>query len=332
MNIENLGEFGFINSIKDGAIVRPLGVIKGIGDDCAVLGSFEGNAMLVTTDILVEDVHFTRAGIPPFKLGRKSLAVNISDIAAMGGLPREALLSAAIPKTVSLDYLQSWYDGVRSMAREFDINIIGGDTSSSPEKLVINVALIGEAAEDEILYRSGAKLGDAIFLTGPVGSSAAGLDALQNNREGEKWQSLIECHNNPYPHVAAGRVISGLKLAHSLIDVSDGIASDLRHICIESGVGALVYREAIPVADTAAEYISHYALDMDVFTLHSGEDYVLLGTTPPDSVSIMRDSLKSAGCGFYLIGEITSPGQISIRGADGAVKPLATGGFDHFKR
>jgi thiamine-monophosphate kinase len=332
MNLGELGEFGFIDKLKGGAISRGDSVIKGIGDDCAVIKLSSGKALLITTDILVEDIHFIRDLIPPYLLGRKSMAVNISDIAAMGGIPREAVISAAIPNSVSVEFLESLNDGFQSIAREFEINIVGGDTSGSPDRLVINIALIGEAFEDEILYRSGAKPGDTIFLTGTVGSSAAGLDALLKGHTEPEWQNLIEAHNNPAPHIAAGRLISGLKLAHSLIDISDGLVSDLGHICDESGVGAVISLDSIPVSDSTAKYIRRFKLDFDKTTLLSGEDYILLGTMPPDSLAIARDSLKSAGCGFYPIGEITANRGIALREADGSIKAITNRGFDHFKK
>jgi thiamine-monophosphate kinase len=332
MGLDNIGEFEFIDKIKRGTIYRDSGVLKGIGDDCAVLKPSDGKAILITTDILVEDTHFIRELISPYKLGRKSLAVNISDIAAMGGTPREAVISAAVPKSLSLEYLETLYDGIKSMAQEFDVNIVGGDTSGSPDRLVINVALIGEAAEDEILYRSGARKGDTIFVTGAVGGSAAGLDALKNRRFDEKWQSLIEMHNNPIPHVVAGRLLSGLKLVHSLIDISDGLAADLGHICEESGVGAIIYENAVPVNETALEYIRSFDLNIEMITLFSGEDYVLLGTMPSATTVIAREALKSSGYAFYPIGEIVAGEEVSLKSINGAIRNISQAGFDHFKR
>jgi thiamine-monophosphate kinase len=332
MNLGELGEFGFIDKIKRGAISRDDSVIKGIGDDCAVISFSKDKVLLFTTDILVEDIHFVRDLIPPHKLGRKSLAVNISDIAAMGGNPRETVISAAIPNSLSVEYLEALNDGIQSIANEFKINIVGGDTSGSADKLVINIALIGEASEDEILYRSGAKPGDTIFLTGAVGSSAAGLHALLNGHNEPEWQNLIEAHNNPMPHIAAGRLISGLKLAHSLIDISDGLVADLGHICEESGAGAIISLDSLPVSYTTQEYIKRYNLDFVKTTLLSGEDYILLGTIPPDSLAIARDALKSAGCGFFPVGEIITGRGVSLRLADGKIKLLANRGFDHFKQ
>jgi thiamine-monophosphate kinase len=282
--------------------------------------------------MLVEDIHFLKAQIPPFKLGRKSLAVNISDIAAMGGIPREAVISIAIPPTLEVEYLDSLYDGMKSMAAEFEVNLLGGDTTSSPDRLVINVALIGEAVEAEILYRSGAKVGDVIFLTGEVGDSAAGLDMLLHRRPTDGWQRLLDAHFDPLPHVKAGRIIAGLKTANSMIDVSDGVASDLGHICEESGVGAVIDEDKIPVSDLFRKYIDEYKLDFERLTLHTGEDYVLLATTPEESAGTLEAALNADGHKFFSIGKITAGGGIRLRREDGSTAEIRPSGYDHFRK
>ena len=196
MKLKDIGEFGFIERIREGCLIRDKNVIRGIGDDCGVFGTSGEIATLLTTDMLVEKIHFLLGAISPYQLGRKSLAVNMSDIAAMGGTPQEAVISIAVPDKVDLAFLDDFYDGMKSIAEEFDVNLLGGDTTSSPEHLVVNVALVGEVRVDEILYRSGAEVGDLIFLTGAVGSSAAGLDILLKGREiGEGYpeKSFSDC-------------------------------------------------------------------------------------------------------------------------------------------
>ena len=262
MKLKELGEFRFIDRITAGCLIRKEGVIKAIGDDCCVFRTPENRVTLLTTDMLVEDIHFLRNSITPHELGRKSLAVNISDIAAMGGIPGEAVISIAIPGTIEVEYLDQLYEGMKSMARQFDVNLLGGDTTSSPQHLVINVALMGWAAEDEVLYRSGAKAGDVIFLTGAVGTSAAGLDLILSGKKFSHRETLLEAHHNPLPQIKEGRIIAGLRVANSLIDVSDGVASDLGHICDESGVGAVLEESRIPVTDAFRAYCSEFSLDM----------------------------------------------------------------------
>jgi len=331
MRIKELSEFGFIDRIKEGCLIRSEGIIKAIGDDCAVLKSADGSAILLTTDMLVENVHFRCDSTTPFLLGRKSLAVNISDIAAMGGIPKEALVAIAIPEESEIEFLDGLYDGIKSIAAEYDINLLGGDTVSSPKNLVISITLMGEAPEDEILYRSGARVADVIFLTGTVGSSAAGLDIAVGKRRFGKKDLLLAAHFNPVPHVKAGRIIASSKAANSLIDVSDGVISDLRHICEESGVGAIVEFAKVPVTELLREYCERYDLHLEELTLHSGEDYVLLGTVPRGSVGTLERALKSHDCSFFPVGEIVEEQRIMLKDLKGDIRELTARGYDHFK-
>ena len=332
MKLKELGEFRFIDRITEGCLVRREGVIKAIGDDCCVFKAPENRVILLTTDMLVEDIHFLRNSISPHELGRKSLAVNISDIAAMGGIPGEAVISIAIPGTIEVEYLDQLYEGMKSMAREFQVNLLGGDTTSSPAHLVINVALVGWAAEDEVLYRSGAKEGDVIFLTGEVGASAAGLDIILSGRNFVDRGELFEAHLNPTPQIKEGRIIAGLKVANSLIDVSDGVASDLGHICEESRVGALLEESRIPVTETFRSYCNEFQLECEKLMLHVGEDYVLLGSVPAESAETLKNALESAGCRFYPIGTIIKGAGILLKGSDGSTRKIAASGFDHFRK
>ncbi len=332
MKLKELGEFRFISRITDGCLVRTEGVIKAIGDDCCVFRAPQGKVVLLTTDMLIEDIHFLRNGITPYELGRKSLAVNISDIAAMGGIPGEAVISIGIPATIEIEYLDKLYEGMKSMAREFSVNLLGGDTTSSPKPLVINIALVGWAAEDEVLYRSGAKEGDVIFVTGEVGTSAAGLDLILTGKSFGGKDALLAAHVNPTPQIREGRIIAGLKVANSLIDVSDGVASDLGHICEESGVGAVLEESRMPVTDTFRSYCSEHRLECERLMLHVGEDYVLLGTVPAASADRLKSALESAGCRFFPIGTIVRGEGILLQGSDGSTRRIAASGFDHFKK
>lgn len=331
MKLKELGEFGFIDRIKQGCLTRPQGVIKAIDDDCCVFKTPENKVNLLTTDMLVEDVHFLREATPPFTLGRKSMAVNISDIAAMGGVPGQAVISLAVPPAMEVEYLDRFYEGVRSMCGEFLVNILGGDTTSSPQRLVINIALTGWAAEDEVLYRDGARPGDVIFLTGYVGSSAAGLDIVLSKKEFAGKQELLDAHYDPRPQVKEGRIIAGLKAAHSLIDVSDGIASDLGHICRQSGVGAILEKNAIPVTETFRRYCAECNADCERLSLHVGEDYVLLGTVPEKSEEALKRALEAKECHFFPIGRVVEGAGIEMFMPDGSLKNVPDRGYDHFR-
>ena len=330
MKISNLGEFGFIKRIQDGCLNRENGVVAGIGDDCAVFRTSENTLVLLTTDMLIEDVHFKRREIAPNLLGRKSLAVSISDITAMGGIPKEAFLSIGIPAGMKIKYLDEFYNGLKSIASEYEINLLGGDTVVSPDRLVINIALTGEVSEDEILYRKGAKVGDIIFITGKPGLSSAGLDLLRNKRDFKQQDKLLHAHFNPVPHLKAGRLIALSKKANSLIDISDGLAADLWHICEESGVGAVIEMEELPVADELREYCRQYDLKIEDFIFHGGEDYLLIGTAPEKSSSELEIILKSGGCSYFPIGEIVDEQSIRVLYGDSDYRDLDPRGHDHF--
>jgi len=330
MKLKDIGEFGFIDRIRPETLARPEDVIKGIGDDCSVCRSSRDRVTLLTTDMLVEDVHFQLGRIPPHKLGRKSIAVNLSDIAAMGGTPKEALISIAIPETVPVDLLDSVYEGMKSIAREFDVNLVGGDTTASPRHLVINVTLMGEAREKEVLYRSGAQQKDVVFLTGPVGASAAGLDSLLENRSFEGQDALLDAHFDPRPHVREGQVIAGLGVAHSMIDLSDGLAGDLGHICSESRVGAIIEEGKIPTTELFRSYCERFELDPIRLATHVGEDYVLLGTVPERSAGKLGKALESAGCEFFPIGMIVEEPGIRLLCLDGSTREIQPSGWNHF--
>lgn len=331
MKLKDIGEFGFIKRIERGCLVRDKNVVRGIGDDCCVFKTSGEMAILLTTDMLVEKIHFLLSAISPYELGRKSLAVNLSDIAAMGGTPREAVISIAIPDTIDLAILDGVYDGMKSMAKEFEVNLLGGDTTLSPKHLVINIALVGEALEDEILYRSGAGVGDIIFLTGPVGSSAAGLDLIMKGREIKGWEVLIKAHHNPHPHVKAGRIIASMKAANSLIDVSDGVAADLGHICTESGLGAIIEERMIPTTEKFREYCKRFHEDSNHLSLHVGEDYVLLGTAVSGSATNLRAALESEGLGLYQIGEMVAEPGLKLKTIKNSLVNIGMRGWDHFR-
>ena len=331
MRRKDLTEFELIDRIARHPLARETGVIRGIGDDCAVFRPPTGIVILYTTDMLVENVHFHRDRTPAVRLGRKALAVNLSDVAAMGGTPREALVSIAVPPGVTVEYLDGVYEGLRSMATPFGVNLLGGDTTSSPAHLVISVALTGEAAEDEVLFRSGALPGDLIFVAGPVGASAAGLDVLLHGRECDDREALVAAHQDPWPQVEAGRALARTRVVHALIDVSDGIAGDLGHVCQQSGTGAALEEERIPAAQGVRPYCERHGLDLRRLTLHTGEDYVLLGTVAGADARVVEDALRGAGCGYFPIGRIEREPGLRLKAADGSLLPLDPRGWDHFR-
>jgi len=331
MKLSELGEFGLIEKIRD-KIGKPGGkVVRGIEDDCAVVESSDDKVFLYTTDILIEGIHFKRAYTDPVNLGRKALAVNISDIAAMGGKPLYALLSLGAPKSTEVIFIDSMISGISSMAKEFGIQLVGGDTSLSPDTLFINIHLVGESPKERVLYRSGAGAEQVIFVTGEVGSSAAGLDILKRAVKIKKYTPLTDAHLCPRPHIREGEIISSSGLATSLIDISDGVIADLDHICRESKVGAVIRQKDLPILDLCHQYCGNYGLEAADFALYGGEDYVLMGTVPEHAYYKLRDLMKSEKCALFPIGKTKAEPGIRLQDRDGGLTGIESKGYDHFK-
>ena len=335
MKFSEIGEFGFIDSIKGQCDISVQGVIKGIGDDCAVFNSAPGRLLLFTTDMLVEDIHFVIDRISFYQLGQKAVAVNLSDIAAMGGRPLIALISLAIPVETEVEAIQELYIGMRDICEHYGLDIAGGDTVASPNKLVINISVIGDAGENEVLYRSGANPGDKIYVTGYVGDSMAGLKILTNEIAPPEGMSdyFIKAHNEPIPLVEAGRAIAASALASAMIDLSDGLLSDLGHICEESGVGALLFSEKIPLSPELTLLAGAAGFNPIELAISGGEDYQLLFTVPMENDQGIEKLFKEHDLTLpYHIGEIGPRPGIRIKKADGSVENLQPKGFNHFNR
>lgn len=333
MRFKEIGEFGFIDSIKEECITSLKGVIKGIGDDCAVFGPYSGQVLLFTTDMLVEDIHFLRDKISPYQLGRKAIAVNLSDIAAMGGRPLYCLISLGIPVEMNVAFIQDLYKGMKDICEHYRVDIVGGDTVASPDKLIINVSLIGDAKEDEVIYRSGARPGDKIYLTGNVGDSSAGLKMLKNEISAPRSTGsyFLKIHNEPNPLIETGRIIATSQLASSMIDLSDGLLSDLGHICEESGVGALLFSSKIPLSSELKHLASRANFNPLDHGLSGGEDYLLLLTVPEakrEDLELLFENKKPSP--LYLIGEIRKEEGIRMVNDNGSVEELSPKGFNHF--
>lgn len=335
MKLREIGEFGFIDRIRPGCLVRPAGVIHAIGDDAAVFRTDPGHAMLITMDLLVERIHFLREAASGFHLGHKAMAVNLSDIAAMGGSPREAFAGIAAPEDCSVEYLEDLYRGMKTLAGRFGVNILGGDTTGSRADLVISLTVTGIAPEKEILYRSGAVCGDVIFSTGNLGDSRAGLELVLSGSPcvSEHLQALREAHLLPRPHIEEGRFLAKQTGVHSAIDVSDGLSSDLFHILKESGVGARLVADNLPVSAALGRYCAETGTDPADRVLSGGEDYVLIGTVAPDSApSVFREYEKRFDRPLHAIGEITDSGKMEIVHPDGGIAVVRPCGWDHFRK
>lgn len=313
-----VGEFDLIELIKQRFTV-PEGVL-GIGDDCAVLPQRAGMETLVSTDMLMDGVHFLIDDVDPFSLGWKSAAVNVSDIAGMGGRPVGSFLSFALPKSLSAEFIISFIDGYKALSDQFDCPLLGGDTTSSLDRLCISVTVMGECAKGACRKRSDARVGDLICTTGFIGDSAAGLNViLKACDRGPLEAELVRRHYRPVPRVDAGLALAAAPGVHAMMDISDGIGSDLRHILKASGKSARVDVDRLPLSAQMLEACGKYGWDALHLALDGGEDYELLFTAAPGS--------DLGGVPHHVIGEILPPcdEQIFWEGTDEKFS-----GFHHF--
>jgi thiamine-monophosphate kinase len=331
--LSDIGEFGFIEKIKDDCHFNLNGLVKGIGDDCAVIGPYDDSYLILTTDLLIEDIHFIMDQINPVDLGKKSMYVNLSDIAAMGGSPLHSLVSIAVPQSAPLEILQGIYQGMKETCRNYGFNILGGDTSASRDRLMINVALIGEVPQKEILYRNRAEKGDKIYVSGPLGDSAAGLKMLKGEMKpsGGNQGYFIKAHQLPQPEITFGRGIARSGLANAMIDISDGLVADLGHICQTSGLGARIYQESIPLSEELKKLSTEVNFDAYELALYGGEDYKLLFTVPAEKASLLEEQFKDGQNGhLYPLGEIITGNEIRMVLEEGREKVLTIKGYNHF--
>ena len=333
MELREIGEFGFIRRVSRGCLIRADGVERAIGDDAAAFVVPPDELTLVTTDLLVERVHFLRHATTPFNLGHKAMAVNLSDIAAMGGTPREAFVSTAIPEGCPVEYLDELYDGMKRLAARCDVNILGGDTTASVADLILNVTVIGHVRRGEVLYRSGAKPGDAVCVTGPVGDSRAGLHFVLRGVEppDAAMRRLFDAHILPRPHLEEGRFLAATGAATAALDVSDGLSSDLVHIVEESRVGIRVHAVLIPISPELREFCARFGKDPVRFALSGGEDYVLAVTVAAGRFDeVARGFAARFGRQLYRIGEATDAGGLELVMPDGTLEAVGATGWDHF--
>lgn len=346
MKISAIGEDGLVERIRR-LLPRSRQALVGIGDDCAVLRPSAGKDLLLTTDLLVEQVDFTKQTTTPFRLGRKAMAVNLSDIGAMGGLPRAALVVLALPPETDSAFVDELYRGLQKEGAQFGVEVIGGDLSAS-STLMIGVTLVGEVEPGRAVTRSGAKPEDRIWITGRLGASAAGLAALRAGfrLQGDRVEApfelsadlekaihaALERHLCPVPRVREGRALATASVVSAMIDLSDGLATDLANLCRESSVSARIREDRIPVDPAASVVAQHLGRDAMAMALGGGEDFELLFTSSALPTEIIR--LFSDGQSVTEVGEVQEKeagrGCLLVQRTGNEV-PL-TGGYDHFRR
>ena len=311
---EDVGEFGLIAWIREQSQRVTARVEMGIGDDCAILRIDQGSQALVTTDMLMDGRHFRLGEATAWEVGTKAMAVNLSDIAAMAGVPVAAFVAVALPRSAAVEVAQSLHEGLVAMADRFGVSLAGGDTNAWDGPLVVCVTVVGETTGRGAVVRSGAKAGDSILVTGPLGGS------------------LLGRHLRPTPRIIEALALARAVAIHAMIDISDGLASDLMHILEESGhLGATLDAALIPIHDDAhamARISNRPALD---HALHDGEDFELCLTLDANDAAKLL-AAPPAGVQLWRVGTIEAEPGLRLKGGDGVILPLLAKGFDHLAK
>ncbi len=320
-----------IEKIRQASLRENRGLLKAIGDDCCEVtapGSF-----LISTDTLVNSVHFDFSFHPPHLLGRKSIAVNLSDIAAMGGRPRFVLLSLCLPGNLEWEWISSWLDGALEILQEYDCILIGGDTVKGRE-LVLTVTVLGEPVGAGAVYRNGAKEGDTVWVSGPLGTAGGGLALLEHNKvqpdslDLSRWDALLSGHLNPVPRIDLGMKLVQSGLLTAMQDISDGLATDLAHLCQASGVSAIIYGDKLPFLSelsTAAEVLN---LKLEDLILRSGEDYQLVFTVKKGKEDEFLRLMEKSRKEICMIGAIRSGEGVFLANGD-SIEEISFQGYEH---
>ncbi len=328
------GETGLIERLRATyAGAAGSGLALAAGDDAAVLDIPTGLQLVVTTDLLIEGVHFRRDWSDAYSIGWKAAAVNLSDTAAMGADPTFTFVSLALPPDETVEGIERLYDGLCDCLGRYGAKLAGGDTNRTSGSLSLNITQLGTVPAGSALKRSGAKTGDVLLVTGTLGNSNAGLLLLerQGASKAEKLcRVLVQSHRRPQPRIVAGRALRETGLVHACMDISDGLAADLPKLCAASGVGAQVDVSHLPVSGDLAAMASELARPAWELALSGGEDYELLIAVAPADVEAACAAVAATGTALTLIGEITRTG-LRFIGPDGADLPAATGGWDHFR-
>lgn len=316
-------EFDFIKNIKNKYDLRR------IGDDCAVLPKDDETDMVITTDMLVEDIDFRLDWTSPEFLGHKALGISLSDVAAMGAEPKWALLSIGLPESLWVtDFLDSLYLGWHKLAKQLGVELVGGDISRVPDKVTIDSIVLGDVPKGRAVLRSGASAGQGIYITGPLGASSGGLQLLKEGVRfsetiGPNHSTLLLEHLRPNPRIWTGKKLREDNIASAMMDISDGLSSDIRHLCDASGVGARLFADQIPIHPRIFSTFNALAEELN-FALHGGEDFELLFTVDEEKIS------PGQLADFYRIGEVTASIGIIELIADDEAEILPPRGYQHF--
>ncbi|MBN1222762.1 MAG: thiamine-phosphate kinase [Candidatus Aminicenantes bacterium] len=336
--ISDIGEFGLIDRIhkllqKEG--IRNTGVALDMGDDAASILPRAGYELLITCDVLVEDRHYLPGHTGPYDLGRRAMTVNISDIGAMGGLPLYALVSLGLKGNTPVREVERMYQGFLRELNPFEASIIGGNLTSVETAGFIDITLIGEVRIGKCVRRSTAKTGDVILVTGYPGQAAAGLQLLRRSKRTEKLDDhpLVRAYKTPTHRAREGHAVAQTGAVHAMIDTSDGLLADLGHICKESGVGAVLNQEELPLAKELRLVAQHFERDPYELILEDSDDYELIITCPEDRANEIVSTIAAVSdAPVTEVGRIYEPEKgILLKSPNGSLRRLALRGWDHFK-
>jgi thiamine-monophosphate kinase len=335
MRVSELGEFALIARLQERLQgVTPSHVMCGVGDDCAVLRPAADMELLLTTDTQEEGVHFRRDWASAADIGWRCLAVNVSDIAAMGGSPLGALVALSLPATLEVAFVEALYDGMQAVAQQYSCPVIGGNISQRADTLSVTITVVGQIPCGQSVYRAGAQVGDEIWVTGALGAAKAGLEVLSRPQAvvGLHTADVLRRYRRPQPRLFEAQYLRQQAQLHSLLDISDGLSSDLRHICEASGVGAELEAAAIPVTADVRQIAVAVQVDPLLLALHGGEDFELCLTASPGSVgSIQAAFHQRFHCPLVRVGTIQPGHGVQLRLPHGEVRPLPAQGYDHFR-
>jgi len=333
VKLSDFGEFGFINRISQHYPSKRASVLRGIGDDAAVLALSENSALLLSTDQLIEGYHFRLDMTTGWDLGWKSLAVNLSDIAAMGGAPLGFTVSLGIPaQRISVEFLDDFYEGATTLGNTFGAELLGGDTSQAGERLIIGVSIIGEAAKDKVVYRNRGKDGDILYVTGSLGNAALGLKLLERGINRKEIQDVLKPYLRPTPRVREGQLLAERSIAHAMIDISDGLLADLYHLVQQSGTGGVIDLPLVPLSAELKDRALRHGLDPLSLALGGGDDYELLFCVSPEKAKTMEQLQDELTCSVTRIGELSSEVDgIMVKDENGSTRKAQPLGYDHFR-
>lgn len=338
MRIKDIGEFGLIERISSLLPPYKKDVAMGVGDDAAVLELNNESYLLATCDIQVEGIHFQSHFITPYQLGRRAAAINISDIAAKGGFPTHFLVSLAIPPECEVSWVDELYRGIGEEASRYGADVVGGNLSRIDGPAMVDLFLLGKVKKGDLLLRSGAKPGDIVLVTGNLGDAAAGLQLLLNKDISSKLHPedrayLVGRYLTPVPRLEIGQLIGQFREASAMIDLSDGLASDVAHICRMSGVGVKIWTDQLPISPEARKVAKLLGLEEWALALRGGEDYELCFIAPREQSRVLLERIKEkAEVPVTEVGEILSEkeGKRLVL-EDGRVVSLEARGWDHFQ-